>query len=301
MFRSNQSYVGTQYTGTVAFSVLAIAVPLAALLLFRPMGLVSDLLVAGFSAACASLAWMHWRWNSELTIPSITRGGGGSHTAIPLILTSLLTAPMLSAADLSTYRGFKFGADLATAASQAGQMPGSATLIQGRPAEIHEMGWMKPISLVADPGSVDPVRSGKLYFLDGQLYRIVITYDPFRIEGLTEEDIIDGVSKTYGKAERPGVEIAFHSVYSESAKVVARWQDNQYAYDLIRAGDQSGFVLILYSKREDALAQRAMLEAARLDRLEAPQRRLDEEKKRAAEGQKALENSRALNKPNFLP
>lgn len=52
--------------------------------------------------------------------------------------------------------------------------------------------------------TADPVSSGALYFFNGGLFRIVITYDRFKIE-----DIIETISATYGVATRPNEEVAY--------------------------------------------------------------------------------------------
>ena len=59
--------------------------------------------------------------------------------------------------------------------------------------------------------------------------------------------------------------------------------------------------MILYSKRLEALALKSIVEAARLDADEAPQRELDKQKKRDDDDRLALDKARAVNQPNFRP
>jgi hypothetical protein len=212
-----------------------------------------------------------------------------------------LLAPVLHGADFSHYRGLQFGMGLAAAAKEAGTLSADAKLIHQRPALIQEMEWQPRQSATAAPASADPVKQGLLYFVNGELYRIVITYDRYRIEGMTADDLIDGISATYGPATRPAAEIALHSNYAETAKVLARWEDADYSYNLVRTGDQSSFAMILYSKRLDATAQTAILEAIRLDSQEAPQREIDREKDQADAARVVSEKARSVNKPNFRP
>lgn len=70
MSESSQKYTGTQYTGTVAFLIMALIGPSAALFVSWPLwsGLFTGL---AFSGLCVGLAWAQWKWHSELTIPSI--------------------------------------------------------------------------------------------------------------------------------------------------------------------------------------------------------------------------------------
>ena len=218
---------------------------------------------------------------------------------IALLIT--FGALIVRAGDFSTYRDFQLGSDIAAVAKQAGKNPSDARLVHQRPATIQEMDWQPRGAILSDASESEPVQSGLLSFYNGELFRISVTYDRYRIAGLTTEDLIEGISQTYGASTRPIAEIAYHSVYGEKAKVIARWENPQYEYDLIRTGDQRSFALVVTSKRLDALAQAAISESVRLDAQEAPQREIDKEKARASEERLTLEKARSANKPNFRP
>lgn len=221
--------------------------------------------------------------------------------ALPALLFSLSSA-LLSAADFSSYRGFSFGAALDTVRQAALAQPSDVRTLHERPALLQELEWRRGRPLpVADPEGTDPVPGGVLSFVDGKLYRIVVAYDTFRTDGMSAADFVQALSRTYGKSSEPNVEIPLRSIYAETAKVIARWQDANYAYDLVRTGDLRGFALVLYSKRLAAQAQAATVEAARLDLLDAPRRALAEDKKREEDLRQATQKSRAKNLPNFRP
>jgi len=142
---------------------------------------------------------------------------------------------------------------LAAAAKQTGTNPDDAKLIHQRPALIQELSWhIDPPAL--DQTNADPVKNVLMSFLNGELFRIVVTYDRHRVEGMTPEDMIAGISASYGIATRPTVQIAYHSNYAEVAPLIARWEDSDYSCNLVRTADRSSFAMILYSKRLDALA-----------------------------------------------
>lgn len=201
---------------------------------------------------------------------------------------------MLYGADLASYRGMQFGMNMAAAAKLSGTSPAEARTVHQRPAVIQEMDWRPRSSILADP-----MKEGMLSFFNGELFRIVVTYDRYKVEGMTAQDMIDAISANYGAATRPTAEVAYHSIYGEVAPVVARWEDSQSTYNLVQTGDS--FALVLYSKRLDALAQTAIVEAARLDTLEAPQREIDRQQKHDADGRLVLEKARSVNRPNFRP
>lgn len=223
---------------------------------------------------------------------------GASRAAI---LFAILWAPLMSAADFSSYRGFQFGTSLAAAAKQAGMKVSQARLVHQRPALIQELDWRPGSPYLPEAQRVDPVREGLLRFYDGQLFQIVTTYDRQRVEGMTEADMVEAISLTYGTAGRPAAEIPYHSNYGEVAAVIARWENPDYSYSLVRTGDQTSFALILSLKRLEAQARTAIAEADRLDALEAPQRAIDLEKDQEAESRRVLDRSRSLNLPNFRP
>jgi hypothetical protein len=226
-----------------------------------------------------------------------------TNTWVPTIriLCAVLGASVLQAGDFSSYRGFQFGMKLPAAVEQLGLKTTDAKLVHQRPALIQEVEWRPGSLTVVDAVKTDPVKDGVLYFYNGELYRIVITYDRYRVEGMSAEDMTEAISASYGIATKPAVEIPYHSNYGEVAPVLARWENAEYSYNLIRTGDQSSFAMALYSKRLDTLAQTSIVQAVRLEAQEAPQREIEKQEKQKADERIALEKARSVNKPNFLP
>ena len=216
-----------------------------------------------------------------------------------VVLCGVLGASALGAEELSTYRGFQLGMDLSAAAKQAGIETSEAKLVHQRPALIQKLDWQP--SALRNSGDGDAIKEGLLSFYNGALYRIVVTYDRDRVEGLTTDDMIAAISSTYGVATRPKAEIAYHSNYAEMAQVIARWQDSQYSFNLVRSGYGDSFALVMYSKRLDALAAAAITEAARLDATEAPERAIEASRKQEQDQRLSLEKARQVNAPNFKP
>jgi hypothetical protein len=219
-------------------------------------------------------------------------------------LTSLCVYGVMSAAamgaDLSQYRNIQFGTDLPAVAKQIGVSTSEAKVIHSRPALIQEIAWSpRGLGLSPQTESVDKVT---FRFYNGELYRIVVNYDRYEIEGLTAEDMVGSISMTYGtpvKLAAPAK--AEPDRYGDQADTIARWQDEQYSFDLIRSSYGINFSLIGVLKRLDSPVQAAILEAKRLDDEEAPQRdaaRLASEQEAARD---KLEKARLENKPRFRP
>ena len=305
MLDAQQKSTGTGYTATAALLTIAFVFVPVLLILSRPFGYLSLSLAIGCSALCATFAWRVWTKSSQRSILSIATQKGRSEgtrsalIAIPL-LCAALGASTVHAADFSSYRGMRFGMSVSSAATEAGTNASDARTVHQRPALIQILD-QRYGSLSAALSQADPISAAEYWFFNGELFRIVVQYDRFKLEGMTAEDMIQGVSAIYGAATRPSVEIAYHSLYGEVSPVIARWEDAQYAYNLVQSGDQTSFALILYSKQLDELAQAAIKEAIRLDAQEAPQREVEQQRKRDDEQRLSLEKARSTNRANFRP
>jgi len=231
------------------------------------------------------------------------RSYAGRTTRAAAVISVILCGVISAAgapADLSGYRGFRFGADLAAVGRQADADVSQAKLIHGRPAVMQDLAW-RPQRLGAghqDESADDVVFS----FYNGGLYRIAISYDRYKTEGMTVEDMIDAVSTMYGPAETltPPLKAA-SGRYGDEDEVVARWQDPQYSFDLIRTSYGPAFRLVGVIKSLDAQAQAAMAEAKRLDELDAPQREAAKAAKEETAAKAKLEKTRLANKARFQP
>jgi|SRR5581483_178846 len=233
-----------------------------------------------------------------------------ANTIVVSILWAGLSAPLLSSPDLSWYREFHFGTSLPIVAKQIHMKPSEAKTIHERPAVIQELEWQTQI--YSDPSPrADSVKGILFSFYNGELFRIVVTYDSGRTEGMTDEDFIGAVSAKYGPDTRPAADITLSAthLYNDgekitsirSEKVIARWEDAQYSFNLIRSSSLYDYGLVMYSKRLDALAQAAITEAIRLDEQEAPQREIARQQKKDEENRVRQEKARRTNKVPFRP
>jgi hypothetical protein len=214
-----------------------------------------------------------------------------------------VSAPLSYPRDLSRYREFQFGMNLLAVAKQADVEPSTARVVHQRPALIQELEW-RPQRALGASAEADPVRDVLFSFYNGELFRVLVNYDQYKTEGLTNEDMVEAISSKYGAATRPAGKIilfsSFH-VYNDSEKVIARWEDSQYSFNLFRSSYQPTFGLLVFSKRLDRSAGAAIAEAMRLDELEAPQREIERQRKQEEESRAAQEKATPANKGNFRP
>ena len=222
----------------------------------------------------------------------IMRGAG-----ISLIMI-LLLAPLIRGQDLSKYRGFSLGMRLPELSSQVDLRPLQTKLIQKHPAVIQELTFW-PINSSDYSLQADSVWQIFFSFYNGELFRILVTYDRDATHGLTAEDMVEAISTKYGTATRPAGEINFptNELYRSTQKVIARWEDSQYSINLVRSRFLNSFALVMFSKRLDAQADAAIAKSIKLDGQEDPQKEIDRQKKETDD----LEAARQKNRKTFRP
>ncbi len=220
-------------------------------------------------------------------------------TKLGVFLLGMTTAAA-SAGDLSKYRDFQLGTDLATIVKQTGANSSQVKVIDRRPALIQELDWYPQ-----PPGAsskTEPVKEVVFSFYDGALFRIAVDYDRYETEGLAPEDFVETISARYGVATRPtGDSRIVQAANGDQDEVIARWEDPQYRFDLARSSYRPSFTLTAVEKKLDATARAAILESKRLDDQEAPQRDAARAASEEEAAQAKLDKARLVNKPNFRP
>jgi hypothetical protein len=228
-----------------------------------------------------------------------TVGATVSKAALTLFLGLVMSAVAFSG-DLSKYREFQLGSDVATIAKQAGVSAPQAKDIQRRPALIQELQW-RPQSL-GWSSKTEAVDDVVFSFYNGEMFRLAVKYDRYQTEGLTAEDLIEAISATYGTAtEIAAPAKAAQGRYGDQDELLAQWQDAQYRFQLMRSSYGPGFSLIGILKRLETPVQAAILEATRLDVQEAPQRETARIATEEEAAKTKLEKARLANKPKFRP
>ncbi len=210
----------------------------------------------------------------------------------------LLSAPLVRGQDLSKYRDFPFGMSVADLSKQVELKPLQTKLIHKRPSVIQELTWW-PRESSGSSLQADSVWQVFFTFYNGELFRILVTYDRHATKGLTDEDMIRAISAQYGTATRPEAKISFptNELYRLTEKVIARWEDSEYSINLFRATSLNTFGLVLSSKRLDRLADASIAESVKLEGKEDLQQAIDRQKKETDD----LEAARRKNREVFHP
>jgi hypothetical protein len=212
----------------------------------------------------------------------------------------VLAAHSLPAQDFSRYRDFQLGGSLASVAAVSGVGPADTRMVHQRPALLQELRW-RPAFASAQGPKADPVREIVFSFYNDELFLIVVEYDRYRIEGLTDEDFTEAISATYGLPVLVGRHVPAAPPTSEKDTVIARWAGDDSSVTFLRSAYPTTVRLVVVSDRLEALARTAAKDAVRLDDREAPQRLLDQEKKKADDRRISDEKARIVNKAAFRP
>jgi hypothetical protein len=167
-----------------------------------------------------------------------------------LAVSLVLSGRMASAQDMSRYRVYALESSLDSVIAATRSRPADAKTLHERPARIQEWEWRAPYVGSGD-ALADPVRAIAFTFYDDALYQVIVHYDPDRTEGLTNKDIIESISGTYGSpvlasartATSPPSEAVLDSI------VLARWESAESRLTLIRGLDRPEFQLMLVSSR----------------------------------------------------
>jgi hypothetical protein len=220
------------------------------------------------------------------------------------LITSLLCAALFSslamAQDLAKYRDFQFGMSPESVAKQTHTNVLALKTIHQRPALIQTLQWDQSSYFDVKDRSL---RSIRFDFYNGELFKMVVTYDTARTDGLTTDDMIEAISAIYGQAAKPEstISVSTFSPYEDNQKVLACWENTEYSYNLFRSPYGNAFGLIGLSKGLDHMARDSAREADRLDKLEAPEKELARQMKLEEDRRLAQEKARLISKPNFRP
>ena len=237
-----------------------------------------------------------------VTLSAKSKESNGMTTLVPALsrfaIAAFVTFGQSSAADLSSYRGFRLGTDLPEVLKQAHASSSQVTTLHTRPALIQEL-ELRPQRLGMS-SRTDPAKQIIFSFYNGELIRISINYDPHETEGLTTDDYIEAISAKYGDADRPTSQLNTLERYGDE-EIVAQWQDPQYRFYLIRSAYGPTFKLVGVLKKLEEPSRDALKQAARAEDKEAPQREAGRRSRDDDTEKARLEKARLKNKPAFRP
>jgi hypothetical protein len=226
------------------------------------------------------------------------------HTVAACAFAVTIAGQPVDAQDLSRYRAFELGSSVAAVSAVTGVASSAATTIHQRPALLQDLEW-RPSRWIAGSAaeSTDPVERIVFSFYNDRLFQIVVDYGRDRTEGMTDADMIAGISTAYGAVNPTRTSGRVQSpVEIESGTAVARWADAKGAAVLYRTSSYREVYRLIVTDAGDAtLARKGATQALRLDEQEAPQREIARQKKERDDARAAAEKARRANKGQFIP
>lgn len=225
------------------------------------------------------------------------------HSALLFVSLALIAGPAV-AQDLSAYRGVHLG-DGARAVLQAtSALPADLKVVHERPVLMQELAW-RPRGAGGVVAADDPVLRVAFSFYVDQLYRVMVTYERARIDGLTDADLVESFSTTYGApltSATAGVLRPFETPdIQERYRIVARWENAEHSIVLVRGDYLVPLSLVMLDKHMAADARYADLEAVRLNLSEKPAREALKAREAAEAERLAQDKIRPVNKAAFKP
>jgi hypothetical protein len=202
------------------------------------------------------------------------------------------------------YREYALESSVASVVKTSGARDYERRTLHERPAMIQEVEWRAPYT-ASGTDLADPVRDVRFSFFDDKLYQVVVTYDRERTEGLTHEDVIESLSRTYGmplltSRETPREPLS-EAASRAGTTILARWEDAGALLTLTQGTYPPHYQLVLVSKVLNERARTAITESVRLEAREAPQRELDRREKNITDARIASQKARVINKAAFRP
>ena len=149
----------------------------------------------------------------------------------------LLLAQAAQSQDHTLYRNYRLGSDLTSVAALAKVPAAGAKTVYQRPNVIQELEWRRPYMMSGSAMSQSDAAQRIVFsFYDDQLFRLLISYDPQRTNGLTEGDMVEALSAAYGVALlQPSLRSApapTARLASEFGAPIAQWGDADYSVTL---------------------------------------------------------------------
>jgi hypothetical protein len=193
--------------------------------------------------------------------------------AILCLVTLMFVVPILGAQELGKYRNISLGTSLAKVLKQTEQKQADVKTLHQTPALLQEVTWWPPLL----PGSAyqaDSVRQVLFSFYNGELYKMNVSYERSAVEGMTPEDMVKSISRKYGAPTQTFTDpsSAANGQPEAEKKLIARWEDAQNSFDLVRSSYTEGFGLVIYCKSVDANAEVALSQALKVEEEQGPQK-----------------------------
>jgi hypothetical protein len=195
-----------------------------------------------------------------------------------MVLVAMLAVPATAAEPVyASYRGAWLGDPVSVVVAHFRMSLADVTIVQERPTLVQRLTW-RPTRFVLDTkGAPESLDEMVFTFHLGRLVRIAVTYASDRTEGLTDADLREVFTRSYGiPALVPTRTVSASDIVGPSAAfdVVGQWGDADTLVLLSRPLYPRRVMLAVTRVAADRVMQAAITEGAHLVAQEAPARDL---------------------------
>lgn len=204
-------------------------------------------------------------------------------------------------ADLHTYHGFALGMSTADVVAHAGAKDADVKTLHEQPSLLQELSWRRPYQ--SEPTADDSIDAIVFNFVDGRLFKMTVSYETDRTQGLTKEDVIESLAAIYGPRSTVPVRAARRSEFEsiDTPIALAAWSDADSTITLNQSPFSQTYGLVITSTTREALARKALAVATSRAAREAPAREAARAKADAEAERAAATKTRATNRAGFQP
>ena len=222
---------------------------------------------------------------------------------LTVVCAASLVRPVASAeSPLSRYRDVSLGDPVQVVVDRLHVPMSDVKVVHDRPTVVQQLTWRPHRSVSGATVEPDPLAEMVLTFHLGRLARIAVSYDRARTAGLTDADLNEALTSTYGTSmllsRRTTPALLIES--SEPAPI-GSWSDADTLVVLWRQSYPDRVRLTLTSVVDDLAMQAAIADGMRLETSEAPGRDLARRNAEAAAVLARAEAARRDNKATFKP
>ena len=219
-----------------------------------------------------------------------------------VVCTLAIPVPMTAAESaFSHYRDIALGDDVQVVVDKLKVTLSDVKVVLERPVLIQQLTW-RPKGLVSGgKAASDALSELVLTFHLGQLARIAVTYDREKTEGMTNADLHEAFTSTYGTAMLVGTPTLMTVAPTAEPETIARWGDGETLVLLWREIYPSRVRLTVTSIVAEQAVLTAVADGKRLEASQAPARDLARRTTEEAAIRARDEKVRRDNKASFKP
>lgn len=224
---------------------------------------------------------------------------------LSLLLWLALVVPATAAEPVyANYRGVSLGDAVSDVASHFKLTLDDVATVHEPPTAVQRLTW-RPRRFILDP-TVSAPSLGEMEFLfhRGRLVRMLVTYETDRTDGLTDADLREAFTSTYGTPALTSTSFQVTGQIPEMPAppvVIGQWGDASTMILVSRLLYPRRVVLTITSIADERAMQAAVDEAARLDQQGAPAREIAQRALDASLRQSQSDEARRRNKAAFTP